>query len=479
MIKTDEDSLKLTEENKETALEWLRVILESSHDGIYITDGCANTVLVNKAYETITGLPPAQVMHKNMALLVKEKMIDRSGTLMAIEKKQAVTMNQTFRTGRRALITSTPVFDEQGEIVFVVTNVRDVTDLYELQSKYEESQALTQKYSSEIEYMRRQFEEASSLVARDIKMIETLKTAEKIAALDTTVLLLGETGVGKEKVAHYIYRNSARRDRKFITINCGAIPPALVESELFGYEKGAFTGALKEGKAGLFEVADKGTVFLDEIGELPLEMQVKLLRVLQERKIERVGGVKQIPLDIRIIAATNRNLSEMVREKTFREDLFYRLNVVPVTIPPLRERKNDIPALAERFIEEFNRKYQMNKRFSAEALQCMMSYEWPGNVRELKNITERVVIMSGGNVILRTDLPFAENKSEKCQTLNSDDSRFNGSVNLKGLLETIEAEYMTAAYERFGNVRAAAASLGMDASTFVRKRKKYENNCLL
>ena len=220
----------------------------------------------------------------------------------------------------------------------IITVVRDMTEIYGLQRKYQESE---ERRRSEMEFLQRNQRFVSRMVAADPRTLEVLARAQKVAALDTTILLLGETGVGKEQFARYIYENSARARQSFIGINCGAIPASLIESELFGYEKGAFTGASKEGKMGVFESADKGTVFLDEVGDLPLEMQVHLLRVLQEMQVRRVGGVRSISVDVRIIAATNRNLLDMVHEKTFREDLYYRLNVVPIEIPPLRERKRD------------------------------------------------------------------------------------------------------------------------------------------
>ena len=225
-------------------------------------------------------------------------------------------------------------------------------------------------------------------------MLNVLQMIDRVRKLDTTVLLTGETGVGKDKIASYIVRGSNRSAERFIKVNCGAIPSTLIESELFGYERGAFTGANKEGKMGLFEVADKGTIFLDEVGELPPDMQVKLLRVLQEQEIERIGSNKPIKVDVRVIAATNRNLLEMMREKTFRADLFYRLNVFPVTIPPLRERKDDIIPLAEQFLTDLNHKYGMEKRLTDAAKDVLLEYRWPGNVRELKNVVERSMIMS-------------------------------------------------------------------------------------
>lgn len=299
---------RLMFQDLQEAHDWLDAIIESSYDGIFITDGDAVAVRINSAYELISGLKAEEVIGRSMHELVRSGAISRSGTLLALEQRRLVTMEQTFKTGRHALIASTPVFDAAGQVVMVVTNVRDMTELRDLQEKYRQTEALSQKYYSEIEFARRQVLASADLVAVDPKMLEVLTMVHRVAAMDTTILLLGETGVGKEKVAKYIYKNSARRDERFLTVNCGAIPANLIESELFGYERGAFTGANREGKLGLFMVADKGTIFLDEVGELPLDMQVKLLRVLQERQVTPVGGREPVPVDVRIIAATNRDL---------------------------------------------------------------------------------------------------------------------------------------------------------------------------
>ena len=295
----------------------LFTILNSIYDGLYITDGQANTILINRAYEEVSGLRREDVLGKSMQEIVATGMIDRSGSLGVLKTRKPVTLEQTFRTGKQALITSTPHFDSSGEITMIITVVRDMTEIYGLQRKYQESE---ERRRSEMEFLQRNQRFVSRMVAADPRTLEVLARAQKVAALDTTILLLGETGVGKEQFARYIYENSARARQSFIGINCGAIPASLIESELFGYEKGAFTGASKEGKMGVFESADKGTVFLDEVGDLPLEMQVHLLRVLQEMQVRRVGGVRSISVDVRIIAATNRNLLDMVHEKTFRED---------------------------------------------------------------------------------------------------------------------------------------------------------------
>lgn len=286
------------------------------------------------------------------------------------------------------------------------------------------------------------------------------------------MILFGETGVGKEVFAKYIYQHSARKNKPFIKVNCGAIPANLVESELFGYEKGAFTGADKNGKMGLFELANTGTIFLDEVGELPLDMQVKLLRVLQEQEFERIGGRKPVKVDVRVLAATNRDLEEMVKQKTFRQDLYYRLMIFPVHIPPLRERPDDILPLAQLFLQTLNRKYDFKKYLSPLSAKMMQDYSWPGNIRELRNIIERAVIISNEDEIgpdalhLFTVEDRPETKSRVLDPVKD----------LKTAMEELELEYINHAYEKYGNVREAAESLGMTPSTFVRKRQKYTKN---
>ncbi|MEA4852984.1 MAG: sigma 54-interacting transcriptional regulator [Christensenella sp.] len=445
----------------------LDVVIEGSYDGIYITDGHANTLMVNQSYEIISGLKREQVLGKNMKDLVQHDIIDQSGTLMAIKTREPITIEQEFQTGKRAIITSTPTLDETGEVVMVITNVRDVTELYELKNKLRQNEKLSEKNASELEAIRREMMGDGAITVQDPAMLSVLHMIQRVCKMDTTVLLTGETGVGKDQVASYIFRHSKRAEERFIKVNCGAIPPSLIESELFGYARGAFTGANKEGKMGLFEVADKGTIFLDEVGELPPDMQVKLLRVLQEQEIERIGSNKPIKVDVRVIAATNRNLQEMLKEKTFRADLYYRLNVFPVLIPPLRERREDIVPLAEQFLEELNHKYGMNKTLTAAAREALIKYRWPGNVRELKNVVERAMIMSNtaeitvGNLFLHVASAAAQPEADA------------QGLDLRSLVERIELDYINNAYEHWGNVREAAKSLGMDAATFVRKRKKY------
>ena len=443
----------------------LFTILNSIYDGLYITDGQANTILINRAYEEVSGLRREDVLGKSMQEIVATGMIDRSGSLGVLKTRKPVTLEQTFRTGKQALITSTPHFDSSGEITMIITVVRDMTEIYGLQRKYQESE---ERRRSEMEFLQRNQRFVSRMVAADPRTLEVLARAQKVATLDTTVLLLGETGVGKELFARTLYRNSHRASRPFVAVDCASLPETLVESHLFGHARGAFTGA-ERASEGLLRAAHQGTLFLDEVGDLPLEMQVHLLRVLQEMQVRRVGGVRSISVDVRIIAATNRNLLDMVHEKTFREDLYYRLNVVPIEIPPLRERKRDIRPLVESFLKDMNKKYRYQKRFADAAMEILYSYVWPGNVRELKNVVEQAVILSAGDEIQPSELPIAcrfEGESH-----GGDET---GRVNLKLEVARFEYEYICRAYEKYGTVRAAAASLGMDSATFVRKRRKFE-----
>ena len=447
--------------------EWMTDILENSFDGIYITDSHANTIFVNKSYETITGLDRKELLNHNMKELVERKVISASGTLMVLQSGRPVTLQQEFKTGKRALVTSSPVFDRNRQVALVVTNVRDLTEIYNLKvelKKNSEQQVILQK---ELNHMKKQFLE-QDMVAEDMRTLETLRLVDRVKKMDTTVMLMGETGVGKEVFAKYIHQGSARSSHPFIKVNCATIPENLMESELFGYEKGAFTGADRHGKAGLFEIADKGTIFLDEIGELPLNMQVKLLRVLQEQEIKRVGGIKPVHLDVRILAATNRDLKKMLKEGSFREDLYYRLMVFPIRIPPLRERLDDIKGLSDLFLCDLNQKYGTNKKFSQEALQILMGYQWPGNIRELKNVVERAYIISGSDWILPDCLPMVKENGDQISVFKAPSAR----QGLSAYLEQIEQHYIREAYARYGNIRDAAASLGMTPATFARKKNK-------
>lgn len=446
-------------------------IIEHSYDGIYITDGKCNTLMINESYEKITGLKRSNMLGKNMKELVEEGYVSESGSLKVMKERKTVSLNQTFKTGKKALITSKPVFDDNGDIVLIITNIRDITELYNLKNKLDEKNKIIEKYYNETMELKDKLNKNKKLVVENKKMLDLIYSTKKVSSTDFTVLISGESGVGKELIAEYIHESSIRSSNGFVRVNCGAIPENLIESELFGYVKGAFSGARDDGKIGYFEMADKGTLFLDEIGELPLNMQVKLLRVLQESEVTRVGSVKPVKIDVRIIIATNRDLEKMVEEGTFRKDLFYRINVIPIKVPPLRERKEDIIALVNYFLDGINSKYSWEKIFSRESYDILSLYTWPGNVRELKNVVERSVAMSQGNMIGIDDLP-SNIVSKQCTGISLGDDL----MPLKKAQIEVEKILIEAAYEKYGNVRDAAKVLEIDPSTLVRKRKRYRND---
>ena len=371
-----------------SALTRLMAVLESSFDGIFITDGQATPLWCNHSYEIISGLTAADVLGIPMAQLVDTGVISHSSTLKALNQGQAVTLEQTFTTGKQAVVTSTPIYDQDDNVCLVVTNVRDISELTALQETLDHQRRLSAKYRQEMSVIRAQLMTTPQLVAEDPATLNLLRIVSRAAQLDTVVLIQGETGTGKERIATYIHQRSPRASKNFIRVNCGAIPESLMESELFGYEPGAFSGANSGGQKGLLEQAHTGTFFLDEVSEMPVSLQVKLLRVLQERVVRRVGGKVNHSVDIRIIAASNRNLRELVAQGAFREDLFFRLDVIPLFVPPLRERQGDIRLLVAHFLQSFSRERGCTYRVATELMHAFEAYPWPGNVRELKNFVE-------------------------------------------------------------------------------------------
>ena len=453
----------------ENYIKTLETIIETSFDGIYVTDGKANTILVNKSYERITGLKREELIGRNMSELIDDGTISGVTSFWVLQNKKSKTVYQSFKSGKNALVTSTPFFDEEGDIKLIVTNVRDITELKELQEKENQRKDENIKYKGIIEELKLQLANDEYIIAEDENMLNLLLLAKRVARVDTTILIVGESGSGKELFAKYIYNNSPRKNKPFIKINCGAIPENLIESEFFGYVEGSFTGAVKGGKMGIFEAANNGTLLLDEVGELPLNMQVKLLRVLQDGKFERVGSNDTITVDVRIIASTNKNLEEMVEKGLFREDLYYRLNVVQLKVIPLRERKSSVIPLVEYFLKIYNEKYNMEKTLTKEVIKYLYEYSWPGNVRELRNLVEMLVVTSVTDNICQQILPA--NLMKEVDGKNTDEKE--NITKLSDALEKIERDMIFKAYEKYGNVRDAAKELGIDASTFVRKRKKY------
>jgi PAS domain S-box-containing protein len=461
---TDLESVSGELEKTQELKDELDKVIQASFDGILETDARGNTLIVNDAYVRITGMCKKELLGKNIRQLVRDGYYDRSVAQMVIEQGKPVTIEQRLRTGKKVLVTGNPVFNDRNELVRVIVNARDLTELEHLRQEVEQAQQLSRHYQEELRKMR--MREENDFVTESQASKDLFDLIVRVSRVDSTVLIQGESGVGKEIVARELHRNSPRCDQPYIKVNCAAIPESLLESELFGYESGAFTGANKGGKIGLFELANKGSLFLDEVGEIPLHLQVKLLRVLQENEFTRVGGSEPVKIDVRVIAATNRDLDRMVAEGNFREDLFYRLNVIPVYVPALRERREEVAALVRHFLQIFNDKYGFNKTVTASVLGELMDYDWPGNIRELRNVIERAVVTSPHPVI--DDISFLSRR-EKNENLNTN----YGPVNLKKEVEEFEKQLILKYVAKYGSLRKAARFLGSSQTTLWRKASQY------
>lgn len=448
----------------------LDAIIENSFDAIYITDREGTTIKTNSAIERITGIPKQYYLGKNSKDLVKRGILKESVTFKVLKERKTVSLIQNNFAGKETLMTGTPIFNEEGEIEIVITNIRNLSELNQLHTELNKALELNDQYRKELERLKTRTRQDPDVIVQSKLMLDIYDTADRIADFDATILILGETGVGKDVLARRIYCSSQRHEKgEFIKINCGAIPLDLLESELFGYEAGAFTGANKSGKPGMFELADKGVLFLDEVGELPLVLQVKLLRALQEKQIQRIGATKSKNVDVRLVAATNRDLKEMVKKGEFREDLFYRLNVIPISVPPLRNRKEDILPLIQYFLNVFNHKYGISREFDRSLKEFFYHYEWPGNVRELSNLVERLVLTVPSKEVTVKDLPM----EYQLEYGEHQIAAFDDDVTLKDAIETVERDLLTNAVEKYDSTYKIAEKLGTSQATIVRKLKKY------
>ena len=440
-------------------------IVEAVYDGITISNRDGIVIKANESFTRISGVQPEELVGKHVNELLKLGLFDQSIVTQVLKEKKVVTNTQKFfHNGKVFLVSASPIFDKNNEIYMVINLHRDLTELNHIQNQLTKNQKLIIQYKNELQETRARLSLTSAnFIIRSVKMVEVMSILNRVKDVNSTVLLLGESGVGKSMFVKYLHCISNRSDHPFFVINCGAIPEQLLESELFGYEKGAFTGALSNGKPGIFELADKGVVFLDEIAELTPALQVKLLTFLQDQQFMRVGGTKNIKVDVRIIAATNKNILNLVRDGLFREDLYYRINVIPITIPPLRERKDEISSLIWHFVNLFNEKFQKKTYFSSNAFDCLIEYDWPGNVRELQNIVERLIIMNDGIV----DVDHLPDNIR-----NSNTSLININ-NLKEATAEFEKHFISQKLKSVHSIEELSSMLGVHRTTLVRKMIKY------
>jgi PAS domain S-box-containing protein len=446
----------------------LDAVLNALSEGLWISDGQGNVLSINPASERLNNIRAAQVVGRNMQALVDEGVFDRSATMEVVARKGPVSILQN-RQGKTLALEGIPVYDQAGELFRVVVTERDVTEIEALHRELEVQEEMKQRMRDRMLEMQLEEVESRRIIARSPCMQKALRHAFKVSAVDSTVLILGESGVGKELIADLIYKYSERAGKPLVKINCGAIPESLLEAELFGYEKGAFTGALVKGKPGYFELADGGIIFMDEIAELTLSAQVKLLRFLEDGRVLRVGGTQSRKFNVRILAATHQDLQGMVDRGAFRLDLFYRLSVIPIAIPPLRERTDCILPLLHHYTEFFAERMGVSRRLTKAASDALLAYSWPGNVRQLANLCERLVVMAESELIGLADLPPDILGQAGMAPLAS----AGPEPTLAQALENTERTMLLEARQRHGRQVEMAKALGIDQSTIARKLKKF------
>lgn len=441
-------------------------ILDMIHDVVLVIDSDTTIVYANKAYAEILGVPVQKVLGRRLDT------IEPDAAVIRVQRTGGVIHNgRSYLTsvGIDVVGSMFPLYEED-QVIGSVAVFKNLSEVVRLTQELHRTKGVA-------DYLQEQLNERDALpisfqeyIGQNSRLRETLKLAVKVARTESTVLIRGESGVGKEVLARAVHNCSRRSTKPLIKVNCAAIPENLLESELFGYEEGAFTGAKKGGKMGKFELAHGGTIFLDEVGDMSLNMQAKLLRVLQEREIERVGGNKTIKLDLRVIAATNRDLDKMMDEGTFRRDLYYRLNIVPLYLPPLRERKDDIPALTEYYLKKYGQQFDSaSLTLSSGARELLQRYDWPGNIRELQNALEHAAIVSGGAYIEPQHLPANLWRDGKAVS-EAPDSAYG----MKDAVAKIERELIASALKKAnGNRSQAMRVLGISRRAFYDKLKRY------
>lgn len=451
----------------------LESVFNASYDEIIVTDHTGTVLKMNTVFRKFYNLNADDFVGKNVIDLEQAGIFSPSVTAKVLKEKKRVSIIQKTNTDKVLIVTGHPVFDKDKELISVISMAKDITEMHRLKEKLEQVEKTAQKYYYELEQLKQKEEAQDWIQFRSPQMAKVMTMVEKTARVDSNLLITGESGVGKSLIAESIHRLSGRNNKEIVCINCGAIPESLMESEFFGYERGAFTGARSDGKLGKLDLADEGTLFLDEISELSLPMQVKLLKVIQEKTFMRVGGIKTIASDFRLIAATNKNLQQEIKAGRFREDLFYRLNVVPIEIPPLRERKEDIVLLINYFWRKLNRKYGTSRKIEVDVYDVLTLYQWPGNVRELENCVERLMVTVDKDMLQVEDLPYYLVNYLPADTGETQLMPLNQAV------DHLERKMIMNAYKLYKNTYKVAEVLGVSQSTVVRKLKKFGCEALI
>lgn len=456
----------------------LQTIVDNIDAVIALCDADKTVVMINKfgcvLLKEDANMEPEELLNHAMDEVLEPLIYDGTSIVgLVAEKKIPLQRNIHYKLGNKTILyTAIPIF-ENGELRYIVATGRDMTKLIQLEEQLSAAEKLNKYYSVMVQKLT-EVEKSEMIIYSSKRMEDTLKLAMRASQSDASVFITGESGVGKEEIAKYIHRNSLRKDKPFIAVNCAAIPKELIESELFGYSEGAFTGSKKGGKKGLIEEANFGTFFLDEIGDLPPEVQGKLLRVVQEGCLRRIGSTKDTEIDIRYISATNITPSKLLDNSVFRRDLLYRLSVIPIFVAPVRERKEDIIPLVEHFLSIYNTKYKRNVQISAAAYDYLCRLSWDGNVRQIKNVVERIVILSEDGHLLKEDLlPILQLDIENSALDVSGESvTVNEIVPLGKAQELMERQLIDMALEEYKTVPKAAKALGVPPSTIYRKLKK-------
>jgi PAS domain S-box-containing protein len=447
----------------------LDAMVEGALDGLCLLTADGIILKANRLALEILDVSEAEMIGRPATSVLTRNGRECSVLAEVRQQKLTVTAVETFGDGRRVLVSGTPIFDETGELRYIVLNLRDTTGMSRVMRRLQETFGASESYRPP----------AGSSDTRDLAIPEAVFRSEvmraqhdkaiQYAAVDSPVLLLGETGTGKGVFSRLVHRASPRSAGPFVEVNCGAIPEGLIEAELFGYVKGAFTGADSRGKTGLVELAHMGTLLLNEIGDLPVGLQVKLLRFLEDGEVWSIGAVKPKRPNVRIVAATNRDLARMIRDGSFRGDLFYRLNVLTINIPPLREHPADIADLVAMMLAKLERKVGRRRAFAPDALEALARYRFPGNIRELWNLVERLVVTTPGETIMSRDLP-AEIASAAADSARADE---HDRPSLRKARQKVEAQLLRDALTRFGTQARAAKHLGVTQSTIARKARQY------